>query len=193
MNSFNIKNCAIIVLFFLRSIPVFAQFNADMVTTDGDKTHTGKFYVENPYYRMDMEESGQKMFVVVNHETKVTRVFMPAQKMYMEMKSDDMQSTSNDVFQSLEAQKKKYETKLVGEETINGFVCKKYQVIMDGSPVSTYWQSTEIEYPIKVVSGEDQNMVMELKNIEKGDVDDSLFKVPAGFTKMDMPGMMQMK
>jgi hypothetical protein len=36
-------------------------------------------------------------------------------------------------------------------------------------------------------------MVMELKNIVKGDVDDALFKVPAGFTKMDMPNMMKMK
>ncbi len=193
MNSFNSKNCVIIILFFLLSFPVFAQFSADMVTTNGEKVHTGKFYVENPYYRMDMEEAGQKMFVVVNNETKTTRVFMPAQKMYMEMKSDDIKSMSNDVFQSLEAQKQKYETKLIGEETVNGYACEKYQVMMDGSPVSTYWQSSEIEYPIKVVSGDNQNMVMELKNIEKGDVDDGLFKVPAGFTKMDMPGMMKMK
>ncbi|MDH3268655.1 MAG: DUF4412 domain-containing protein, partial [Ignavibacteria bacterium] len=95
----------------------------------------------------------------------------------------------NDVFQSLEAQKQQYETKLVGEETVNGYECEKYQVMIDGSPVSTYWQSSEIEYPIKVVSGDKQNMVMELKNIEKGDVDDAIFNVPAGFTKMEMPGM----
>ena len=60
-------------------------------------------------------------------------------------------------------------------------------MVANGSPITTYWQSPEIEYPIKVVSGEKQNMVMELKNIVKGDVDDALFKVPAGFTKMQMP------
>jgi hypothetical protein len=193
MKSVILKCSAVIILLFTLSSPALAQFSADMTTTDGEVSHTGKFYVENPFYRMDMEEGGQKMFVVVNNETKITQVFMLSQKMYMEMKSDDMQSMSNDVFQSLEEQKKKYETKLIGEETVNGYVCEKYQVIMDGSPVSTYWQSSEIEYPVKVVSGEDQNMVMELKNIEKGDVDDAVFKVPAGYTKMDMSGMMQMK
>ena len=187
MNLFTIKNALVLGLFFLISSTALAQFTADMVTTEGDVSKTSKFHVENPFYRMDMEEGGQKMFVVVNNETKTTRVFMPSEKMYMEMKSDDMKSLSNDVFQSLEVQKEKYETKLVGKETVNGYDCEKYQVIIDGSPVSSYWQSPEIEYPIKVISGEKQNMIMELKNIEKGDVDDAIFKIPAGFTKMEMP------
>ena len=187
MKLFIIKSAVVLALLFLTSSFSFAQFVADMVTTEGDVSKTGKFYFEKPFYRMDMEEGGQKMFVVVNNEIKTTRVFMPSEKMYMEMKSNDMKSLSNDVFQSLEAQKEKYETKLVGKETVNGYECEKYQVIIDGSPVSTYWQSSEIEYPIKVVSGQNQNMIMELKNIKKGDVDDALFKVPAGFTKMEMP------
>ena len=186
MKLFTIKS-AVAVLLILTSSFSFAQFTADMVTTEREVSKTGKFFFEKPFYRMDMEEGGQKMFVVVNNETKTTRVFMPSEKMYMEMKSDDMKSLSNDVFQSLEAQKEKYETKLVGKETVNGYECEKYQVIIDGSPVSTYWQSPEIEYPIKVVSGQNQNMVMELKNIKKGDVDDAMFKIPAGFTKMEMP------
>ena len=186
MKLFTIKS-AVAVLLILTSSFSFAQFTADIVTTEREVSKTGKFFFEKPFYRMDMEEGGQKMFVVVNNETKTTRVFMPSEKMYMEMKSDDMKSLSNDVFQSLEAQKEKYETKLVGKETVNGYECEKYQVIIDGSPVSTYWQSSEIEYPIKVVSGQNQNMVMELKNIKKGDVDDAMFKIPAGFTKMEMP------
>lgn len=191
MNLLSIKNAAILAMLFLFSSSTLAQFTADMVTTKGDVSRTGKFYVENPFYRMDMEENGQQMFIVVNNETKTTKVFMPSEKMYMEMKSDDMKSLSNDVFQSLEAQKKKYETKSLGKESVNGYECEKFQVLIDGSPVSTYWQSPEIEYPIKVISGDKQNMVMELKNIEKGDVDDAMFKVPAGFTKMEMPAMIK--
>ena len=189
MKLFNLKNALLLSIVFLLSNSAFAQFTADMVTTEGDVSRTSKFYVEDPYYRIDMEENGQQMFVIVNNETKTTRVFMPSQKMYMEIKSDDMQSMQNDVFQSLEAQKKKYETKLLGKETVNGYECEKYQVVEGGNPVTTYWQSPEIAFPIKVVSGDKQNMVMELKNIVQGDVDQALFKVPAGFTKMQMPGM----
>jgi hypothetical protein len=191
MTLFTIKNAAVLAMLYILSSSSLAQFTADMVTTEGDVSRTGKFYVENPFYRMDMEENGQQMFIVVNNETKTTKVFMPSEKMYMEMKSDDMKSLSNDVFQSLEAQKKKYETKSLGKESVNGYECEKFQVMIDGSPVSTYWQSPEIEYPIKVISGDKQNMVMELKNIEKGDVDDAMFKVPAGFTKMEMPSMIK--
>lgn len=189
MKSFTVINVLVLCMLTLISSTTFGQFTADMVTTEGDVSRTGKFYVENPYYRMDIEEGGQKMFVVVNTETMTTKVFMPSEKMYMEMKSDDMTSLSNDVFQSLEAQKQQYETILVGEETVNGYECEKYEVIIDGSPVTTYWQSSEIEYPIKVVSGNNQNMIMVLKNVEKVDVDDALFEVPAGFTKLEMPGM----
>ena len=107
MNSFTIRSCALVTLLFCLSSSAIAQFSADMVTTNGDETQTSKFYSEKPYYRMDMEEGGQQMFVVVNTKTNITQAFMPSQKMYMEMKSDDIQSTSNDVFQSLEEQKKK--------------------------------------------------------------------------------------
>jgi len=193
MNSFTIRTCALMMFLIFLSSSAIAQFSADMVTTNGDVTQTSKFYSEKPYYRMDMEEGGQQMFVVVNTKTNITQAFMPSQKMYMEMKSDDIQSASNDVFQSLEEQKKKYETKMVGKETVNGYDCEIYEVMADGSIVTTYWQSAEIEYPIKVVTGENQDMIMELKNIEKGDIDDALFQVPAGYTKMDMQGMMQMK
>ena len=183
------KSVLLLTILLLTGGNCLAQFTADMLTTENGVTKTSKLSVMDPFYRMDMEEDGQEMFVVVNNETKTTRVFMPSEKMYMEMKSDDIKSLSNDVFQSLEVQKQKYETKLLGNETVNGYECEKYQVIMDGNPVTTYWQSSEIEYPIKVISGEKQNMVMELKNIEKGKVDDAMFKVPAGFNKMEMPGM----
>ena len=183
-----IRALLLIVIFSFAS---FAQFTADMVTTESGVTKTNKFYSENPFYRMNIEEGGQEGYVIVDRNEGVTKVVMPAEQMYMEMSSTGMQSMSNDVFQSIEKQKEKYETNLVGTETINGYECEKYEVLIDGSVVSTFWQSPDIEYPIKVISGADSEMVMELKNIEAGDVDDSMFQIPDGYTKMDMPGGMQ--
>ena len=97
MKLFNVKNALLICMLFLFSSSTFAQFTADMVTTEGGVTTTGKFYFEKPFYRMDIEEAGEQAYVVVNNETKTTRVFMPSQKMYMEMKSDDMKSTFSKV------------------------------------------------------------------------------------------------
>lgn len=187
MNFLN-KVTSLLIMF---SCICFAQFTADMVTTESGVTVTNKFYSENPFYRMDIEEEGQEGYVIVNRTEGVTKVVMPAEQMYMEMSSTGMMSMSNDVFQSIEKQKEQYETNLVGSESINGYECEKYEVLIDGSVVSTYWQSADIEYPIKVVSGANSEMVMELKNITEGDVDDSMFQIPDGYTKMDMPGGMQ--
>jgi hypothetical protein len=160
-----------------------------MVVTEGETTRTNKFYSENQFYRMDIEEEGQEGYVIVDRNEGITRVVMPAEKMYMEMSSTGMQSMSNDVFQSIEKQKEQYETNLAGSETLSGYDCEKYEVLIDGNVVSTFWQSADIEYPIKVISGANNDMVMELTNIEEGDVDDSLFQIPDGYTKMDMSGM----
>jgi hypothetical protein len=173
------------------SVTSLAQFTADMVVTEGDAVRTNKFYAEDQFYRMDIEEEGQEGFVIVDRNEKITRVVIPAQQMYMEMSSTGMQSLSNDVFQSIEKQKEEYETNLVGTETINGYECEKYEVIIDGQVASTFWQTENIEFPIKVISGSNNEMVMELTNIEEGDVDDTLFQIPDGFTKMDMPGTMR--
>ena len=178
-------------LVFIFSLACFAQFTADMVTTESGVTTTNKFYSENPFYRMNIEEGGQEGYVIVDRNEGVTKVVMPSEQMYMVMSSTGMQSMSNDVFQSIEKQKEQYETNLVGTETISGYECEKYEVLIDGSVVSTFWQSSDIEYPIKVISGANNDMVMELKNIEEGDVDDSMFQIPDGYTKMDMPGGMQ--
>ena len=176
-------------LTLLLSFACFAQFTADMVTTESGVTKTNKFYSENPFYRMDIEEEGQEGYVIVDRNEGVTKVVMPAEQMYMVMSSSGMQSMSNDVFQSIEKQKEQYETNLVGSETINGYDCEIYEVVIDGNVVSKYWQFPDIEYPIKVISGANNDMVMELKNIVEGDVDDSIFRIPDGYTKMDMPGM----
>lgn len=176
-------------LFLLFNNNCFAQFTADMVQTENGVTETNKFYSENPFYRMDIKEDGEENYVVVNRNTGITTVVIPSEKMYMEMSSSGMRSMANDVFQSIEAQKEKYETNHLGTETISGYDCEKYQVIIDGNPVSTYWQSPSLEFPIKVISGTDSNMIMELKNIVEGDVDDSVFIIPDSYTKMEMPGM----
>ena len=175
----------IIILTSLVCSSTLAQFTADMLQTKDGKTSTTKFYVEGPLYRMDIEEEGQEGYVIVNKSEGITRVVMPSDKMYMEMGSRGMMSMANDVFQSIEQQKETYETNLLGNETISGYECEKYQIIFDGKVITTYWQSSQLEFPLKVISGADNKMVMELKNISKGDVDDSMFQIPDGYTKVE--------
>lgn len=188
MNHFLTKCINLIFsLTFLMCGSTLAQFTADMLQTEEGVTKTSKLYFEEPFYRMDVEEDGEKMFVVVDQKNKVTRVIRPSEKMYIEMGSQSMMSMANDVFQSIDNMKETYDAALVGTETINGFECAKYIISFEGKEMVTYWQSSELGYPIKVINTMANGMTMELNNIQEGDVDDSLFKIPEGYTKMEMP------
>lgn len=137
---------------------------------------------------MDLQEQGENFYVLVDQNRKLTRVVRPKEKMYVEMRSTGMSSIKNDVFQSVEKQKQMYETNLVGTEDINGYKCKKYNVLIDGKKATTFWLSTKFNFPLKVITGKNKNVIMELINIKPGDVDDSYFTVPNNFKKVEMPG-----
>jgi hypothetical protein len=183
-------NSFLFILFVMLSCSVAkAQFTADLVQTESGNTKTGKFYFKKPFYRMDLEEQEEKFYVIVNRKEKISRIIRPSKKAFIEINSTGMNSVSNDIFQSIEKQNQMYKTKMVGTETLNNFKCKKYIVMIDSNIVTTYWKATAINFPIKAVTGKNKDKIMELKNITKGDVDDSYFLVPEGYKKMEIPGV----
>ncbi len=178
----------IIVFTLLVCGSTLAQFTADMIQTQDGETSTIKLYVEDPFYCFEQEEEGEPIFVIVDQEEKVTRVLRPSLKMYIEMESQGMMSMANDVFQSIDNMKETYDAALVGTETINGYECEKYVVSYEGEEMLTYWQSSQLGYPLKVVNAVANGMTMELTNIVEGDIDDSRFTTPSDYNKMEMPG-----
>lgn len=182
------KSFLLILCILLLNGNTFAQFSADILQTENGNSKTGKIYFEEPFYRMDLQEQGENFYVLVDQNKKLTRVVRPKEKMYVEMRSTGMSSIKNDVFQSVEKQKQMYETNLVGTEDINGYKCKKYNVLIDGKKATTFWLSTKFNFPLKVITGKNKNVIMELINIKPGDVDDSYFTVPNNFKKVEMPG-----
>ncbi|MCJ7552887.1 MAG: DUF4412 domain-containing protein [Ignavibacteriaceae bacterium] len=167
----------------------FSQFKADMVQTSEGVATTSKLYVEGSFYCIEQEEGGTAVRVIVNKDEMVTRVLRPEDKMYIEMSSTGMMSKMNDVFMSVEDLQGSTDAKLLGKEEVNGYSCDKYVVNRDGKDVMNFWVSSELEFPVKVVNLMGNKMTMELKNIKMGDIDDSMFKIPDGYTKMEMPGM----
>jgi hypothetical protein len=178
------------ILFTLSFVAsAFSQFTADMIQTNGGVTTTSKLYVGGSFYRIDQVESGTDVRVIVNKDEKITRVLRPSDKMYLEMSSMGMMSKMNDVFMSVEDLQGSTDAKLLGKEDVSGYKCDKYVVNRDGKDVMTFWISSKLGFPVKVVNTMGNEMTMELKNIKEGDVDDSMFKIPDGYTKMQMPGM----
>ena len=167
------------VLAFLGIAHATVEFSADMVIVPkGDEPMKGKIFVKGDKIRQETADEDESQIMIIRPDKKVTWMITPEEKTYMEM---PYQSTDK-TFEEWTAEKEK-NAKFLGEESISGMPCKKYEVMEEGEK-TILWISKQFPFPIKI---EDPEMVMEYKNIKLDQLDDSLFELPTGYEKMSTP------
>jgi hypothetical protein len=181
--------CVVIAFNLLLSTASATEFSADIVETVDGKITTNNFYFRDGKYRIDGEEDGQKFIALVDIAGGTTTVIAPSEKYYLQMESSEFRGLVNNPFASLEMMKENGESKSLGTETIDGYDCEKTKISMQGQDIMTYWNSTKLQFPIKIVSHYGGAMSVELKNIREGEgnVDMALFAIPDGFAKFSHP------
>ena len=166
-----------------------AEFTADMTMNAGGQVMNGKVFVKGHKFRQDMQAMGQKQVMIFDGDKKTGWMVMPDAHMYMPLPKAGPGNAPTTDQKELE---RKATKKYLGTEKINGYECKKYSYVFKDSSGTkmTQWISTKLDYPVKMIMESRQGrMVRELKNIKQEKVANSLFKVPAGYQKMNMPGM----
>lgn len=160
------------------------QFSADMIQTAEGKTSRMRYFQGDNKMRMEMKgDDGHAAVSIIDVRARRMLQIMPEEKMYMEMPmGGDVAAWAADQ----KTQNEYYDIKPAGTETINGYLCDKYNLIpkKQGVEKATTWISRKLGYPIKTVSARHS---MELTNIREGAQSASLFEVPKGYQKM--PGM----
>jgi len=180
------------VLFLAASLTQAAEFTATMVTKAGGLEIPGKVFVKGEKMRNEMQTAGQTGIHIMRPDKQVVWIVLPQQKAYMEMPiSQEAQQKMLTL-----TEKQKAAMKKVGAETVNGYVCDKYETTMSNQgksmKVFTY-VATDLGIPIKMVSA-DGSFSVAYKDIKPGQVADSLFEPPQGYQKMKLPfAMPQMK
>jgi hypothetical protein len=191
-------------LMFAASLAVAqAEFSAEIVDLQKSGTPTqAKIYFAKDKMRIESQTaSAHGSAVIINYATQAVDVLMAQQHMYMEM---PMQGQSQRMgyaaafFQAGDVenacgdwQKMGHEGSSchkVGTETVNGRSTVKYETTNTSGDVSHFWLDPKLRFPVK---WEGKSNSGELRNIQEGAQPASLFAIPAGFTKMDMGGMMQ--
>jgi outer membrane lipoprotein-sorting protein len=175
-----------VVFSVLLAMPIFlvaagaaVEFSADMVIVPkGDEPVKGKIFVKGDKIRQETTEEDETQIMIIRPDKKVTWMITPEEKTYMEMPYQ----SSDKTFEEWTAEKEK-NAKPLGEETVSGMPCKKFEVVEDGEK-TIFWLSKQFAFPIKV---EDSDVTMEYKNIKLGTLDDSLFELPAGYERMTAP------
>jgi len=180
----NKQTCLKMVLtVFLLSFltPAFAEdFSADMVSKMGNQVTQSKLYVSGDKIRMDMKEG----VMITRMDKQLSWMLMPSDKMYMEHPIDMSQlpKTSKDLDGEMERTP-------LGTETVDGQQAEKFKVAytQDGKTNEVYqWLVNDIPIKVEAVNG---SFSMEYKNMIFGPQPASLFEIPAGYEKMQMPAM----
>ena len=180
-----------------------AEFSAEIVDLQKPGTPTqAKIYFAKDKMRIESQTaSAHGSAVIINYATQTGSVLMAQQHMYMEMpmqaqtqrmgyataffRTGDVENACGDW------QKMGHEGSSchkVGSDTVNGRSTVKYETTNASGDVGHFWLDPKLRFPVR---WEGKNSGGELRNIQEGTQPASLFEIPAGFTKMDLGGMMQ--
>lgn len=180
----------------LSSMASAAEFSADLIIDNPQGKFAGKVYIKGDKIRQEILKEDMKQVVILRLDKGVTWTLMPENKMYMEISGIGKKATDPEIEEKI---KDMAEKKSLGKEKVNGYICEKYQYVYHDKSlgVLTQWLSKRLNYPIKTeYKAAAYNMVTEYKNIKEERIPDSLFEIPSGYQKMQlpmMPGMSQKK
>jgi len=177
------------------------------------------YSIKGKKVRLDfnMEESDQNMSMIIDPAKKKSIMLMPSQKMYMEYNFEESETTKEEMDEIMGKVKMTGETK-----EINGYNCEKLLLTDEDGNISEMWATKQLGifnlsggtmgesqnpewlpkfmregfFPMMIIQKDDSGELQyqwEVKKIEKTPVSSDLFAPPAGYQKMDIPGMNFMK
>ncbi len=179
---------AVLVLFGLlaglgSTVAGAASFSADMILDEEGTIRQGVLYVQDNRYRMELEEEGRDIAVLVDPAQGITHVVIPDEKTYMEIQNTSSKSLMNNPFEAFRTAAAKYGSHSAGKEALNGMMCRKILVSQEGDELMTAWVAEELQFPVKVVLHVGDGRTLELSNIQEGPQDDALFRPPDRYTQ----------
>lgn len=172
-----------VTLFLFPAMAAAFGFSADVVSGDGKEVMSGKIYISDDKMRTEFSE----MISIVRVDKKVVWMLMPEEKMYMETV---FQMSPKHQIPKAEVSPDEVERVFIGKETVNGYATDKYRVTVKGYKEGSHyvWISTDLGLPLPVKSAAlDGSWWQEYRNIKVGSPNASLFEIPSGYQKVDMP------
>lgn len=168
-----------------------AQFSADFVEQAAGQSAQGKIYVKDLKVRREVTKGPQQGILIYRMDKRVAWLLNPADKTYVEMPAGGKEAlyTADDA--KLDKELAKYGTrKKVGQETVGGYLCDKYAFVYHDKNLGTqyHWVARKLKLPIKVEQKSQRfQLLVEYRNIKERKLADSLFEVPKGYQKKQMP------
>jgi hypothetical protein len=173
----------IIILIIMTGNVSAADFSAKVKIKLGEELSEGDIFVSGQKYCLELVQYGEKGKIIVDSEKNDTTIILYSDKEYMTISSDDMISLMNNPFQSYQYTLAQGEEVSMGSETLQGYECEVYQIIISDTPIMSKWQAKNLDFPIKIVQHGEPERTIEITDIEEKAVDPLIFAIPESFTK----------
>ena len=163
------------------------EFSAEQVSTNakGKVQGTANLYAAPGKMRMEMASPDGKgrMIIIVRQDKGVHWMVFPEKKAYMERPVSESEAEN-----LMNTFKESEKVEDLGQETVNGFKCKKTRVTRtqkfmgrEMTTTVTVWKSDRLDLPVRTRS--DNGNTSELRNIKEGRQKKDLFEPPSGYKK----------
>jgi hypothetical protein len=180
-----------------------------MVIRNNGMANEAQYSVKDGQVRMDVQTGGMQVYMLMAPADGKVVIVMPMQRMYMDQSVDAMMAAAGNKAKDT----KKPDLKKTGKkETIAGLECEHVTVTDDNGQAADAcvtkdlgnfvlpsgpagrggqpgWQNAlgEGYFPLKVSINNE--VAFEVVRVEKKSLDNSIFLLPDGFQKMQMPSM----
>jgi outer membrane lipoprotein-sorting protein len=169
-------------------------YKFDMVLKQtGEADMTSHMWIEGADMRWEGSAEGRDMVYILRSAEQVAYMYLPSQNMAMKYNFTKAKGAvgKSPGEQSEEIGTEYPDAEVLGTEVWDGKTCLVAKGVSDEGDVTTWWLWIEYGIPVKVEfsprTGE--ALVTELRNVEVGDIPDSMFELPAGVQPMEIPAL----
>jgi outer membrane lipoprotein-sorting protein len=151
------------------------------ITAPGTPTVAMKVWSEGNKVRSEMEQGEQRIVNITNYDTGKAYMYMPDMNMAYEIDLSQAPETDYGDVQDIP----NYDYTVIGTETMDGKSCLVVEYSAGGATVKS-WIWKEHGFPIRTeVTTSEGTTVTVFKDIDFGDIADSMFELPAGVQIME--------
>jgi hypothetical protein len=175
----------LVMLLLLIPFTGIGQWQAKMYNSISGSEKIYMVYSNLDQYCYSFTEDEIRGVVIVSPGINQTAILNTDEKMVHYTSCDGMMSSMNDPVQAYNNYKKNGEEKVIGAETLDGYNCIKKELYQGDQKLFTQWFSEKLNFPVRIEGHFSENAYMQLENIQKWDVNPSVFIVPADYIEVD--------
>jgi hypothetical protein len=195
MNARLLHGCAAVLVFVMILATVArpagaAEFSADTLIDRLGQKQQVKMYIKDRQIRAEMVDPfGQQQILISRPGKDQTFMLYPKTKSYMAFPAT---AALSPIEQDPAAMQDNSRRRLLGQETVEGYVCDKYEIAFQNKYRGKLlvWVARKLDYPIQMVQVDGPPvgaLSRKLTNIIEQRIEDSMFRVPAGYKKVSKP------